>query len=598
MAVRTKFTGDESDLLRAQQRINSEASKTETSFGRVADEAKKLGAQGQQAFSAVNKAVQDYHRRITSLNERLREGKITQEQYAQAAKEAQDEAQQAYDQNESDLREQIALIKQAADEERRRGRQAARVYDQTRTPLERLNRRTRELRDLWKNNAISLDTFKRASKTALQDYRNELNKTEKEAKETFDLSGLQSYIGGFATLTAAAAGVRAIYAEIRQEQEAAAQANQEVGRERGSLAQVATSRQDFSQLVGLAQELRARGAAEQEGLAEQIVFALRSTGQEDDFDTFARAGASGLVQDVSGLVNSVDTLVKAFGREDAGNADRVLSQGLVASGFTQRSLEEVLQATASVGASARAAGIDNEQSQAAIATIAGPRGSVSEAASRVNAFLASLDKAGIEITSLGDGIAQVQARIDAGETERDVLGDRQESLEAFRTLRSAADRFAAIERQLREQNTATRSLFRERSGFALEDTTTRVQLQRRQVEGTDAVNDETEGNLFQARENLRTQFETVQRLAGVGGTGRAFSRLTSRVLQSVDVDSLVSDSDIDRFRRGALRNGADPSQVENQLSRLVELQQEVLELDRAASRPKPRVSTTKPEGVN
>lgn len=598
MAVRTKFTGDESDLLRAQQRINKEASKTETSFGRVADEANKLGAQGKQAFSAVNKAVQEYQRKITSLTDRLREGKITQEQFAAAQKQAQDEAQQAYDQNEAELREQISLIKQAADEERRRGRQAARVYDQTRTPLERLNQRTKELRDLWRNNAISLDTFKRAAKSALQDYREEMKKTEEESKKTFDLSFLNSYLGKLGALSLAAASVREVYAEIRREQEAAAQANVEVGRQRGSLTQVATSREDFRELVNLAKELRSRGAADQEGLAEQIVFALRSTGQEGDFDTFARAGSSGLVQDVSGLVNSVDTLVKAFGRQDAGNADRILSQGLVASGFTQRTLEEVLQATASVGASARAAGVDNEQAQAAIATIAGPRGSVSEAASRVNAFLASLDKAGIEIASIGDGISQVQARIDAGETERDVLGDRQESLEAFRTLRNAADRFAEIERQLREQNNAAVSLFRERSGFALADTTTRVQLQRRQVEGTDAVGDEVQGNLFQARQNFRTQLENVQRLAGVGNIQQTTTGILSRALQAVDIDSQLSEGDVARFRRQALRRGVDSEKVETQLGLLVELQKEVLELDRAASRPKPRVSTTKPEGAN
>lgn len=595
MPVNIRFTGEESDLIRSQERVGRSADRLRESTGGIVEETRALDRVSRQAYERVQRATDEYSRTLEELNTRLRQGRINQQEFSRAAQEAQNRLNVATRNAEKSVEEQSRAVRDARREMQEFGRAGRRVFEQTRTPAERLNRTLEELRRLQRAGAIDAETLGRAAQQAQDRYQRELNETEAATERAFGDDQIRGYIEGFVSLTAIITGIREIMEQVNEEAREAADVLRELAPARGELAQVATSPEDFQQLLQLVDRVRTAGVGVQPGEAEQVVFAARSTGLEDQLQTFLQVGSSGLARDIQGLINSVDTVVKAFGDQAIPSVEELVSQSLVASGVTQNTITDLLEALASVGASARARGVGDEEAFATIATLAGPTGSAALAATQVNAFLSAAEKAGIEAGSLAEQIAEVQRRMEEqGVTERDILGSRKEALTGFRTIVNSQQQLRSVLEEINAQRGLTDgSLLDERTSLAASDPTLATFSSEQIARGRQIVSERALGLVRQQQEVILNELDTLETELGTNAFSRAIGRIVGRFgVNFVPGNDALGPGAADVLRDRLREAGRDD--LIERVNELVRLQAEANRLQQQANQVQaaPQVPTT------
>ncbi len=88
MAVTTRFTGDEADLLRSQEKIRQSAEKITDEYRKVKQESRELERIGRRAFESTRTASEQYERQVEDLGRALKAGKIDQDTYNRAVDQA------------------------------------------------------------------------------------------------------------------------------------------------------------------------------------------------------------------------------------------------------------------------------------------------------------------------------------------------------------------------------------------------------------------------------------------------------------------------------------------------------------------------------
>ncbi len=235
------FGGDDAGMIQAFQAVLKEQAKAEAAtkkmnaaYRETAKEAAALEREAKKIFESTKTPMEQYTAQLKRLDELHKRGKISAETHRRAAVDAMDRL--AKQSRVLSAEEQEALRKKqiAADEARRKheelGRSGQRVWEQTRTPLERYNAKLVDLKSLLRDGAISHDTYRRAVARA----KEELNRAGEAGQEAFGTKALSmlSRFGAALGITGGIAGaimlVRKEYQNLIEVQKEAARLSMDV----------------------------------------------------------------------------------------------------------------------------------------------------------------------------------------------------------------------------------------------------------------------------------------------------------------------------------------------------------------------------------
>jgi hypothetical protein len=327
--------------------------------------------------------------------------------------------------------------KQAAKEEADMAREGARIWEQTRTPMEQYRARLQRLNELMHEGFISTMAHDRAIKQLGEDFG---HTGTKGTKAFADLG--QTIVHTVAALAGVAGPLALIQGMLDKLGEARREAAQEARDAEmgiGSLKQLTTNQQEYDELLKGAGEIET-GAGVSKEESGRIAFALKSAGLFDQRKTFIDLRANAIVGDIAGLARSADTMITSMGADQVGTARQVISKGMAAGTIAPTLMEEILPAAARAGVSAKSAGITDKELLTATALLAKASGESGRASTQMKA--------------LSKGLAMAQAFAARPEapaySEEEFLRDKQ-ALDAERETAKASVHQTAREDPLYRQ---------------------------------------------------------------------------------------------------------------------------------------------------
>ena len=331
--------------------------------------------------------------------------------------------------------------RQAGREAAQLARQAKRVYEETRTPQERYNRKLEDMQRLLEKNKISHDTYRRAAAQA----KDELLGVQQAGTAAFGataISQLTTFAAGFLSVSNAVGTVTSALNEMQAVRAQSAQKARESRMGMGSLAQVANSPEEMKQLTKKAEDLYAGGGAASKDEAARVVFAIKSAGSMDQFELFKEMRATGLVESPDIMARAATTLLSSMGEEETGSIRDLVSKAFGASAYSPATAEAILEASARSGGTARALGYSDESVLAGTAVMSKTTGSAEIGGTALSSLLDSLDEKGDEYRgmTLPEAIKKLKAKGLEGEELQKYLG-RKEAVRAYRDLSQNMDLF-------------------------------------------------------------------------------------------------------------------------------------------------------------
>ncbi len=231
--VRLKSTSDNRELLAAFDAANKRIVALEKQLEATSAKSRKLtaderalGAQAKRVMEEVQAPAERYRQKLDQLSTLLQKGKIDAETYGRASVKAKAELLAAEARLLEQSKQTSAETRKAAKEQEDAAAAGKRVWEQTRTPVQRYNAELERLRGLLHRGAIDQNTYR----VAVAQANDELRAVEEAGSNAFGSKAL----GMLAKLTTAIAGGaglaaawRVVTAEINASIEARNRAAQE-----------------------------------------------------------------------------------------------------------------------------------------------------------------------------------------------------------------------------------------------------------------------------------------------------------------------------------------------------------------------------------
>jgi len=340
---------------------------------------------------------------------------------------------------------------EASKEEAKLAREAKRVFDDTRAPLENYLSKKRQLNTLLKRGKINQDTFNRAVRQAKTEYR-EAGQAGESAFGSAALLQVSAFAGGFLSLTRVIGGVTTALSDMAAKREEMAQKQREASMGLGSLAQLAKTPEDLAALKRTAKDFFAGGGAATLDEAARTLFAVKSAGQEDQLDLIRRLRRSRLVETPDVMARAATTLMTSMGREETGDLRAIVSKAFGASEYSPATAESLLEAASRAGTGGKSVGLSDEEILAATAITATATGTAELGGTQVAALVKALEKiaspkskkwgaadptfdlAGKNLIQQLEEIQRVSQEQDMSAGDLMELFGRQEGLKAYRVL--------------------------------------------------------------------------------------------------------------------------------------------------------------------
>jgi len=280
---------------------------------------------------------------------------------------------------------------------------AKRVWDETRTPMERHITKLGELNRLVEKGKLDQDTYARAVKQS----QAALEAAGNAGQGAFGKIGgeLAGMLTGTLSVAAALNLTRGILNDIDRERKEAAQKQVEAQFDIGKLAQVAdidpNSPEGMRGLAASSDKIFAAGGAQTRGAAARLVFGAKSAGQVPMAEFFGDLYRSRLVDDPAQMLTAANTIQASMGEKETGNLRGIVSKAFGASLYSPASAESILSAAAEGGIGGRVLGISDEELLAATAEISralakqtGKVPTAAEAGTRVKSLMKGLSRMG------------------------------------------------------------------------------------------------------------------------------------------------------------------------------------------------------------
>jgi hypothetical protein len=271
--------------------------------------------------------------------------------------------------NETAIKKAADAAKELDRTQQQMGREAQRVFEATRTPLEQQLAQLQKLDELYKANKIDAETYGRAAQQIADKQAEAYKQVADAQKNAFGeqaKAALQSYastanlIGN--TISLISDRMKAIV-ELRKE---AAASDRSAEMSEGSLAEVAGG--DPEKYKALVKQ--SRGIAATAGMdrnrAAALIFAAASAGSLDQVDTFAQLHGQGIVSDPEQLMRATQTIQTAMGKGNGSLRD-ITSKLLAAGEHSPQKIAQLGPAAALAGVNAQSAGVNVDELLSAVA---------------------------------------------------------------------------------------------------------------------------------------------------------------------------------------------------------------------------------------
>jgi hypothetical protein len=339
----------------------------------------------------------------------------------------------------------------------RMGREADRVFRDTRTAQENYNKQLDNLSTLLRHNKIDQDTYNRAvrqAKEAFDDAGDAGKRTFGDAFNARVASNITA-LGGMLSITQL---IRETFSGAREEADRIGDTLDLRFLTRGQIAQVAGTEAEFREMSALSESLLARGAATSIVESDKIVLALKAANQLSEADVFGDIARVGLVDELEGLVKAVNFMKQNFGEAESGGARAMLSKAFAAGGPSTFESIELLKEAAQVSGGAQKAGLSDEELLAALTVLAESATSPELAKTLLRNVFAAGAKKDIKSTGLADLIGQFQGQMQA---------DRQTSAQYFGDIRTI-EGFDLLVRDFAQVAQLTKDIMAANSGDMLD----------------------------------------------------------------------------------------------------------------------------------
>ncbi|KKN53080.1 hypothetical protein LCGC14_0605920 [marine sediment metagenome] len=305
-----------------------------------------------------------------------------------------------------------------------------------------------------KSAAKGIATTKRAG-VAANKLAKDVGRVGERGKQAFGpaaINSLAKFAIGFLGVSKAVQGVTAALREMDQARADAARRAIESRQGLGALAQLAETPREMQGLVDLTERIYAGGGGATLDQAARVAFSLRSAGVQKEAQLFIDLRSSGVISQPDVMARAVKTMISSFGAKEAGTVRQVISKAFAASKFNPAIVEPLLEAAAGGGGFARALGISDEEVLAATALQAEETGTPSGGGTRVTALLRQIGKiteegtgeASFKDKSLKEIILEIRRVAPTPGKLTDLLGERSESLAAFRGLSLKMEQYDVI----------------------------------------------------------------------------------------------------------------------------------------------------------
>jgi hypothetical protein len=471
----------------------------------------------------------------------------------------------AQEQIEKSLKKIEEKYKTTAKEARELDRIASQTMRNIQTPTEKYEKTMENLRRALGAGKISQDQFSRAVEQAVE----ELNDADESAKKTENSVSTFGRTAVAAATTAAAAftAYKVVMQEVRAESQRMAKVLEDSVGSLGALGQLATG-QGLGALTQQAQGLRTSGAVPSLDAANQLIFKLTSGGLGADVGTFQQIGQARLVEDLTGLAEAVSKFQQALTRAETGTTEAVLSKTLAAAKVSPNEAAQVITAAAEAGAAAAAARFTDEETLAAVAQISAVRGA-GPAGTATRALFQQIEKQGVGKPTLVETIQGIAA---APGGPRDVLGDNEEALNAFRVLNTELPKLSTLIQEVNEANSGARLRAAVASNAQIPAIVASTELRR--AAGQEEAAFAEFGTAETLRDAVDKQLDIFFAGQGRSRFGRAGFRILQNFYRSIGFGD-VSEGQMARFEaRAAETPGTQDDAALKELRRITRLLQE------------------------
>lgn len=459
------------------------------------------------------------------------------------------------------------------------------------TPLEKYLEQTKNLDAALQKDLLTQGEYNRALDVA----KNKLaGATDSGMKLSTVFSSLSGYVSGFLSVGAA---IKLVGDSIEHSHEQAVKAADDLrGRfvTRGELAQVYGSLEEADQVTG---QFRLRGGVRTNQEADRAAFAIQSAGLRDQMETFLQSGETGLVGDITGLINSVASLQAAFLRPESGDAKQLISKALIASSITKVPLQTLSAAVSKAAQPANQLGFGDEETFAALASTINPLSDAGTAEERIRAFLSQVKVSGIGKETLGKTIESIKTRKAGGESLSKIFGgvNNQTAEEGAQALINAFDKFTEITARIQEGNDG--KAFENAVRAGLKDPKQMALVLENRGSAMRDSNDELKGRRELLLQNMIDLRELEQEQSGVGAVGRFLSRtvLNSNFigLRATGQESVMTNDEIAIMMERAIASGNEP--LKKTLELLAETQAEYAKVIAEEQRRKAAPTLPRPD---
>lgn len=310
---------------------------------------------------------------------------------------------------------------------------AAKTNKINKAPAQRYKEEVQKLNQALKAGLITQTTYNRA-----------VQRLGRSHTSTFGAAGTQvaSLVGGYFSLASAAGAVSSALSDIRNELDQLGEQQKQDAPALGQLQQLTNDPKEVRRMVLDAKRTFAEGGASSIDQAAQLQFALESAGVGRFRKDVSALQANAIVLDAKELVDSAAALQTSMGEKETGSFREIVSKAFGASRIAPAYVDQILAAAASSGSQAKALGMSDEEVLAATAAIAKIEKGAQPARTQVESLLKQIEKFGIGEGYLESGkplmeqIATIKELEAGGTNIRDILGDRQEGIKAYRSLAS------------------------------------------------------------------------------------------------------------------------------------------------------------------
>lgn len=275
--------------------------------------------------------------------------------------------------NETAIKKSVEATKELDRTQQQMGREAAKVFADTRTPIEQHQQQLKKLDELHKQNKIDAETYGRAVKQATDGYESSLKNVHQQQKQCFgseSLLDIASFAVGLLSIGTAVGAVKTALEGVQKMKDKAGEDLRQNERPFSVLAQVSDrDPEENARLIKKAETI-AKSAGISEKDAANLVFkaaSARQSGGLDDLDLFAELAGQGQTNDPAELLEKVSTIKTAAG-EKSNLSRRDIMSKLVAVGENSfKSVEQIAPAVAGAVTGSKEAGVSLDEVMGAIA---------------------------------------------------------------------------------------------------------------------------------------------------------------------------------------------------------------------------------------